>query len=77
MSELDVNLPSTRHIQTLIKDKIRVEIKLLTADVLIGRILWQDPNCLFFADADEQKISIYRQAIAFVKPLDLNKLKVV
>ena len=77
MSELDVNLPSTRHIQTLIKDKIRVEIKLLTADVLIGRILWQDPNCLFFFFFFKQKISIYRQAIAFVKPLDVNKLKVV
>jgi host factor-I protein len=73
MSELDVNLPSTRHIQSLIKDKTSVEIKLLTTDVLIGRILWQDPDCLFFSDPNEQKISISRQAIAFIKPLGLNK----
>jgi host factor-I protein len=68
MPELDVNLPSTRQIQSLIKDKISVEIKLLTNDVFTGRILWQDTDCLFFVDASEQKISIYRHAIAFIKP---------
>jgi host factor-I protein len=68
MPELDVNLPSTRQIQGLIKDKISVEIKLLTNDVFVGRIIWQDPDCLFFAAANEQKISIYRHAIAFIKP---------
>jgi host factor-I protein len=68
MPELDVNLPSTRQIQSLIKDKISVEIKLLTNDVFVGRILWQDPDCLFFVDANEQKISIYRHAIVFIKP---------
>ena len=69
MSELDVNLPSTRYIQTLIKDKTRVEIKLLTTDVSIGTIIWQDPDCLFLTDANAQKMSIYRHAIAFIKPL--------
>ncbi len=68
MSELDINLPSTRQIQSLIKDKINVEIKLLTNDVFVGKIIWQDPNCLFFADANDRKISIYRHAIAFIKP---------
>jgi host factor-I protein len=68
MPELDVNLPSTRQTQGLIKDKIGVEIKLLTGDVFVGRIVWQDTECLFMADSSEQKTLIYRHAIAYVKP---------
>jgi host factor-I protein len=70
MPELDVNLPSTRQTQGLIKDKIVVEIKLLTNDVFVGKIIWQDAECLFFTDAKEQRILIARQAIAFIKPLE-------
>jgi host factor-I protein len=68
MTELDVNLPSIRQIQGLIKDKIGVEIKLLTNDVFTGRIIWQDTECLFIIDANEQKVLIYRHAIVFIKP---------
>ncbi len=68
MIELDVNLPSTRQIQGLIKDKIGVEIKLSTNDVFTGRIIWQDTECLFIVDANEQKVLVYRHAIVFVKP---------
>jgi host factor-I protein len=68
MSELDINLPSTRQTQGLIKDKIEVSIKLLTGDTFVGRIIWQDPECLFFTDASDRKTLIYRQAIAYVQP---------
>ena len=68
MSELDVNLPSTRQIQGLVKDKIEVSIKLLTGDVFVGRIVWQDPDCLFFADANDRKTLIYRHSIAYIQP---------
>jgi host factor-I protein len=68
MTELDVNLPSIRQTQGLIKDKIEVEIKLLTNDIFTGRIVWQDTQCLFIMDANEQKVLIYRHAIAFIKP---------
>jgi host factor-I protein len=68
MTELDVNLPSIRQIQGLIKDKIGVEIKLSTNDVFNGRIIWQDTECLFIIDANEQKVLIYRHAIVFIKP---------
>jgi host factor-I protein len=68
MSELDVNLPSTRQTQGLIKDKIEVSIKLLTGDVFVGKILWQDPECLFFADASDKKTLISRHSIAYVQP---------
>ncbi len=68
MAELDVNLPSTRQTQGLIKDKIGVEVKLLTNDVFTGKIIWQDTECLFLSDANDQKILVYRHAIAYVKP---------
>jgi host factor-I protein len=68
MTELDVNLPSIRQIQGLIKDKIGVEIKLSTNDVFTGRIIWQDTECLFIIDANEQKVLVYRHAIVFIKP---------
>jgi host factor-I protein len=68
MSELDVNLPSTRQTQGLIKDKIEVSIKLITGDVFAGRIVWQDPECLFFADASDKKTLISRRAIAYIQP---------
>jgi host factor-I protein len=68
MSELDVNLPSTRQTQGLIKDKIEVSIKLITGDVFAGRIVWQDPECLFFADATDKKTLISRRAIAYIQP---------
>lgn len=67
MSELDVNLPSTRQIQGSIKDKIQVSIKLVTGDVFAGKIIWQDPDCLFFSDTTERKTLIYRHAIAYIQ----------
>jgi host factor-I protein len=67
MSELDINLPSTRQTQGSIKDKIEVSIKLLTGDVFVGRIVWQDTDCLFFADANDLKTLIYRSAIAYIQ----------
>jgi host factor-I protein len=68
MSELDVNLPSTRQTQGLIKDKIDVSIKLLTGDTFVGRIVWQDPEYLFFADTNDRKTLISRHAIAYIQP---------
>jgi host factor-I protein len=69
MPELDVNLPSTRQTQGLIKDKIGVEIKLLTNDVFSGKIVWQDSDYFFFADANDQKILISRHAVVYIKPM--------
>lgn len=67
MSELDINLPSTRQVQGAIKDKIEVSLKLVTGDVFTGRIVWQDPDCLFFTDANDRKTLIYRHAIAYIQ----------
>lgn len=68
MLELDTNLPSIRTIQSLIKDKKEVEMKLVTDDLLVGRIFWQDTECVSLIDREENKIIVWRQAIAFIKP---------
>jgi len=68
MSEFETGLPSIRQIQGLIKDRQQVELKLLTQDLLMGTLLWQDQNCVCFMTQDEQRMIIWRQAIAYIKP---------
>lgn len=68
MSEFDTGLPSVRQVQGLIKDKQEIELKLVTNDLLVGKILWQDINCICLADGSEQPILVWRQAIAYLKP---------
>ena len=68
MSEFETGLPSIRLIQTYIKDKQLLELKLLTGDILVGRLFWQDPQCICLLDQANQQILIGRQAIAYVKP---------
>ncbi|MGB3204052.1 MAG: RNA-binding protein hfq [Crinalium sp.] len=67
MSEMDTNLPSTRQVQNFIKDKKEVEVKLLTNDLLVGRVIWQDTECVCLGDNSTQTTLIWRQAIAFIK----------
>jgi host factor-I protein len=67
-SELETGLPSTRLIQAVIRDKQEVEIKLLTDDLLVGKLLWQDPNYLCLVDHYDQQTLVFRPAIAFIKP---------
>jgi len=68
MSEFETGLPSIRQIQSLIKDRQQVELKLLTQDLLMGTLLWQDQNCVCLMTQDEQRMIIWRQAIAYIKP---------
>jgi host factor-I protein len=68
MTEFNTGYPSVRRIQSLVKAKGEVEIKLTTNDVLIGRILWQDPFCLCVVDrSSAQQFMVSRQAIAYIK----------
>lgn len=67
MAEFDTTLPSIRQVQTLISDKQEVELKLVTDDLLVGRILWQDTDCLCLIDQYEQRTIIWRQAIVYLK----------
>ena len=68
MSEFDISLPSTRQVQGLIQDKNEVELKLVTDDLLVGKIRWQDPDCLCLIDHYDQPTIVWRQAIVYLKP---------
>jgi host factor-I protein len=68
MAELETGLPSVRQIQSLIKQGQEVEIKLLTQDLLIGQLRWQDPNCVCLIAQDGLPMIIWRHAIAYIKP---------
>ncbi|MEM0980394.1 MAG: RNA-binding protein hfq [Cyanobacteria bacterium P01_H01_bin.58] len=64
--ELETGLPSTRLLQTYLRDQRPVEVKLITGDTITGKIIWQDPNCLCVSENDQQ-VLIWRSALACVK----------
>ncbi|GAP96506.1 Hfq-related RNA-binding protein [Leptolyngbya sp. NIES-2104] len=66
--ELDTGLPSTRQIQTIIRDEKEIEMKLSTGDLLTGKVRWQDPHCICIMDHYDQATIVWRQSIVFVKP---------
>ncbi|MBG1243540.1 Hfq-related RNA-binding protein [Nostoc sp. NZL] len=68
LTEFDTTLPSIRQVQNLIKQTIPVEFKLLTGDVITGKVLWQDPQCICIADENSQQTTVWKQAIAYIKP---------
>lgn len=68
MSEFNTGLPSVRLVQSLIKDKKEVEIKLLSDDLIMGKIVWQDDDCLYIVDQYSQSSLVWRQALAYLKP---------
>lgn len=68
MPEFDTGLPSIRMIQAFIKDKQEVELRLITDDLLVGKILWQDRDCLCLIDQYEQSTLIWRQSLVYLKP---------
>ncbi|AFY65533.1 Hfq-related RNA-binding protein [Geitlerinema sp. PCC 7407] len=67
-NDIQTGSPSIRQIQTLIRDKKEVELKLMTDDLLVGKLFWQDPDCLCLLDQYDQPILIWRQAIVYLKP---------
>ncbi len=71
MAELDTGIPSVRQIQGLIKDGKEVEVKLITQDVLIGQLVWQDTDCICLTTHDGLRTIIWRHAIAYMKPQEI------
>lgn len=65
---LDTGLPSTRQVQTMIREEKAVELKLLTGDVLVGMLRWQDPHCICISENGDIPTIVWRQSIAFIKP---------
>ena len=68
MSEFDISLPGIRQVQQLIQEKSEVELKLVTDDLLVGKIRWQDPDCMCLIDHYDQPTIVWRQAIVYLKP---------
>lgn len=68
----DTSLPSVRHLQHLVRDRQLVELKLLTGEQLQGRLFWQDAECLCLQGEGEgeQSTLVWRNAIAFLRPLN-------
>lgn len=64
--ELETGLPSIRLLQTYLRDKRTLEVKLVTGDVLRGTIAWQDSFCLCL-EVDGESTLVWRSALAFVK----------
>ncbi|MBF2063447.1 MAG: RNA-binding protein hfq [Calothrix sp. C42_A2020_038] len=69
LTEFDTSLPSVRQVQNLIKENSQVELTLLTKDVISGKILWQDLQCMLVQDSNNQKFTIWKHAIAYIKTL--------
>ena len=67
-NDFDTALPSIRQVQMLIKETTIVELKLMSGDLLTGKIGWQDQNCLCLLDQNDQSTIVWRQAIAYLKP---------
>ncbi|MCC0178589.1 RNA-binding protein hfq [Waterburya agarophytonicola K14] len=68
MTEFDTSLPGIRQVQNYIKNKQEVELKLVTDDLLVGKLIWQDANSLCLIDHYSQETIIWRQALVFLKP---------
>ncbi len=69
ITEFDTSLPSTRQLQNLIKQAVPTEIKLLTGDILTGKVIWQDQYSVCLVNDTSQQVIIWKQAIAYLKPL--------
>jgi host factor-I protein len=67
-AELETGLPSVRQVQNLIREETEVELKLVTGDLLAGKIRWQDQYCLSLTDQYDQPTIVWRQAIVYLKP---------
>ena len=63
----DTGLPSTRTIQTFVRDQQNVAVKTIPGDTLVGKIIWQDANALCLKDADGLDTILMRGAIAYIK----------
>ncbi|WP_019504320.1 hypothetical protein [Pleurocapsa sp. PCC 7319] len=68
MTEFDTALPGVRQVQTYIKDKQEVELKLVTDDLVVGKIIWQDADSLCLMDHYNHPTIIWRQALVYLKP---------
>ncbi|MDH6103303.1 RNA-binding protein hfq [Chrysosporum ovalisporum ANA283AFssAo] len=68
ITEFDGLLPTIGQVQKLIREKTVVEWKLLTGDLLPGGACWQDHHCVCIVKEENQEITIWKQAMAYLQP---------
>jgi len=66
-TEFDLSIPSIRQLQSWIKQTTTTEFKLVTGELITGRVFWQDHNCVCLLDREENQITIWKQAIVYMK----------
>lgn len=64
-SELETGLPSTRLLQSYLREKQAIEAKLVTGDTITGTISWQDPHCICL-DVEGKQVLLWRSALVTV-----------
>ena len=67
-TDLEAGIPSIRQVQALIREEKEVELKLVTNDLLTGKLRWQDVNFICLHDHYGQPTIVWKQAIVFIKP---------
>lgn len=68
MAEFQTGLPSTRLLQTTIREKREVQIDLISGKTIAGTLQWQDADTLCLLDAGGQTVLVWRTAIATLTP---------
>lgn len=67
-STLDTDQPSVRHLQSLIRRKASVTIRLLGGETIDGVIRWQDLHFLALAvNDDEPIVLVNREAVLLLR----------
>jgi host factor-I protein len=66
LGNLNTSLPSTRKMHSFIREKQEIQVKLLTGEVVTGRLLWLDEHCLMI-ESGEDKMMVWVNAIAYIK----------
>lgn len=65
---LNTGLPGVRWIQRAIRDQTPVQIKLVSQELVTGKVRWQDPECVCLMDPEGQEWLLWRQGILYVRP---------
>lgn len=68
--EMDTSLPSTRFLQSYVKDNTPLEVQTMTGDRVTGRMAWQDPVYFCLIDDREQQYFLSRQHVVCIKPMN-------
>lgn len=59
--------PGIRLLQTYLREKTPLNVKLTTGDTIQGTIFWQDQDCICFKTGGAD-LMVWKQAIAFMQP---------